>query len=208
VPLILGFAVLVGGVLLLTSGITSASFADVLKGNARTTYDANRGIGLAAPAAAAAGAGAAAAPATGKLPNPSAATGSVVKQAGAVLIAAGLTPTAAAGVIGNAYQESSWDTASVGDGGGGLWGFSSGAISLASLQAYAASKGVAWTNPTLQAEFLVKNLSASDISALNAQGSPAAAASWFMDNWEHPAVATENEARRIQGAEIAFKELS
>jgi hypothetical protein len=55
-PLILGFAVLIGGVLLLTSGITSASFADVLKGNARTTYDANQGVGIAAPAAATAAA--------------------------------------------------------------------------------------------------------------------------------------------------------
>jgi hypothetical protein len=111
-------------------------------------------------------------------------------------------------VLGNAYQESSWNPASVGDGGGGLWGFTAGAISLDSLQSYAASKGVQWTNPTLQAEFLVKNLSQSDIAGLNAQTTPAAAASWFMNNWEHPLAATENEARRQLGAEIAFKEIS
>lgn len=41
-PLILGFVELLGGVLLLTSGITTASFAQIVKGQARDVLDANQ----------------------------------------------------------------------------------------------------------------------------------------------------------------------
>jgi hypothetical protein len=141
------------------------------------------------------------------LPNPSGSQGSVISQTAAVFQAAGLNRTAAAGIIGNAYQESSWNPASVGSGGGGLWGFTAGSESLQALQAYAATKGVSWTNPTLQAEFLLKNLPAGDIASLNSQSSPEAAAEWFMTNWERPKVATENLARRQQGAREAYGQI-
>jgi hypothetical protein len=145
---------------------------------------------------------------TGPLPNPSTSQGSVIQQTAAVFMAAGLNKTAAAGIIGNAYQESSWNPASVGDGGGGLWGFTADPQSLADLQAYAQTRHVTWTNPTVQAEFLLKNLPAGDIATLNQQGSPAAAAAWFMNNWEHPLASSENLARRQQGAQLAYNQIN
>lgn len=134
-------------------------------------------------------------------------SGPVINQVGKVLRAGGLNRTAAAGILGNAVQESSDNPAAVGDGGGGLWGFTSSPQSLADLQAFASQHGVSWTNPAVQAEFLLSKLSPAQISALNSQGSPAAAAVWFQNNWEHPLVATENEARRIAGAISAYAQL-
>src|ERR1700744_6064753 len=100
----------------------------------------------------------------GRLPlaNPAApvtgADRSVLTQAGKVLESHGFNKTGAAGVLGNAYQESSWDPSSVGDGGGGLWGFTSGAISLPSLQSYAQQNGENWQDPTTQANFIVQHI--------------------------------------------------
>lgn len=120
-------------------------------------------------------------------------------------MAGGLTAKGAAGIIGNAYQESGLNPASVGDGGGGLWGFTAGAISLGSLQGFAAAHGAQWTDPTIQAKFLLAHLSASDIHALNSQPTARGAAAWFMNNWERPAAATENAGRRMDGAQETYK---
>lgn len=129
----------------------------------------------------------------------------VIEQAWAVLHDAGYNHVGAAGVIGNAYQESSWDPAAVGSGGGGLWGFTASPKSLADLQAYARQAGKPWTDVSIQTAFLVRNSSSSDRTAVNKQPSPQAAAVWWMENWERPAVATENQAKREQGAVMAYE---
>lgn len=123
---------------------------------------------------------------------------------GGVLEGAGLNKIGASGVIGNALQESALSPSAIGDGGGGLWGFTAPPKSLADLQAYARSRHQSWTNVKLQTDFLLQNLSKSDIAALNSQSSPQAAALWFMNNWERPLVSSENAARRVQGAEAAY----
>lgn len=131
-----------------------------------------------------------------------------IKEIASVLVSRGFTPVAAAGIIGNAYQESGWNPASVGDGGGGLWGFTSGDISLGALQSYAQAHGASWTNAKVQANFLADHVDTQTRQTLNSIKSPTAAASYFMNNWERPYVPTENEARRQQGAEIAYKQIS
>jgi hypothetical protein len=107
------------------------------------------------------------------------------------LIAMGLSTNAAAGVAGNIYQESGGNP-SVGSGaGGGLFGETianggaagggSMAEQLAALKAYIAKNG--------------------SISAINANAStPQAAAVYFMQNYERPNVALENEANRVAAA--------
>jgi hypothetical protein len=108
------------------------------------------------------------------------------------LLAMGLSTNAAAGVAGNIYQESGGNP-SVGSGaGGGLFGETlanggstgggSMAEQLAALKAYIAKNG--------------------SISAINANAStPQAAAIYFMNNYERPNVALENEANRVAAAD-------
>lgn len=129
----------------------------------------------------------------------------VILAAARILMAAGYSAKAAAGVIGNAKQESTWNPASIGSGGGGLWGFTAAPKSLADLQAYASQQGVPWTNVALQTRFLLKNSSASDRRAMNAQPTPEDAASWWMTNWERPLASSENEPNRRQGAALAYQ---
>lgn len=131
-----------------------------------------------------------------------------IKEIASVLIQRGFTPVAAAGIIGNAKQESGWNPASVGDGGGGLWGFTSGAISLGSLQSYAHAHGADWTNAKVQANFLADHVDGHTKMVLNSVKSPAAAAQYFMENWERPYVPTENLARRQDGAVEAYHQIS
>lgn len=132
-------------------------------------------------------------------------TGTVVAQIGRVLMAHGLNRIGASGPIGNALQESGWNPGAVGDGGGGLWGFTASPQSLADLQSFAASEHRPWTDVGVQTQFLLDHVSAGDITALNRASSPAAAARWFMENWERPLVATENAPRREQGAIQAYR---
>lgn len=141
------------------------------------------------------------------LDRTSMATGGVVDEVGRVLLEHGFNKIAAAGIIGNAFQESSWDPSAVGDGGGGLWGFTAGDISLASLQTFASGQHQQWTSPETQTNFLVDHISAADRAQLNKEPNPSAAAVWFMNNWERPAPATENAARREEGAVAAFNQL-
>src|ERR1700749_3338841 len=111
---------------------------------------------------------------------------SVVTRVAKVLLAGGFNKTAAAGVIGNAFGESSWNPASVGSGGGGLWGFTAHPMSLGDLQNYAAAHGEKWTDPEVQARFLLKNTTKSQIQAMNAQKTARAAAPGWISNWEKP----------------------
>lgn len=131
--------------------------------------------------------------------------GPVVAQIGRILLAHGLNKIGAAGIIGNALQESGWNPGSVGSGGGGLWGFTASPNSLADLQAFAKASRKPWTDVGLQTQFLVNHVPGSVIRALNAQSSAGAAAAYFMNSWERPYAPTENLPRREAGARIAFK---
>jgi hypothetical protein len=107
------------------------------------------------------------------------------------LIAMGLSTNAAAGVAGNIYQESGGNPSVGSSAGGGLFGETTAnggstaggsmAEQLAALKAYIAKNG--------------------SISAINANAStPQAAAVYFMQNYERPNVALENEANRVAAA--------
>jgi Phage tail lysozyme len=128
----------------------------------------------------------------------------VIGSAYGVLRAHGYSSIAAAGVIGNAYQESTLKPDAEADGGGGLWGFTANPQSLADLKAYAAKAGKPWTDVELQTQFLVEHIPASIVAGLNKQSTPQAAAAYFMTAWEKPAAATANQAKREEGATIAY----
>jgi hypothetical protein len=114
--------------------------------------------------------------------------GDIVATIANVLFAGGLNEIGAAGIIGNAYAESSLNPAAQGYGGGGLWGFTVSPVSLADLQAYAAANGGDWTDAALQTRFLLENVDDAIIEAVNAAGSPEEAAEIFMVEFERPGI--------------------
>ncbi len=132
---------------------------------------------------------------------------SVVDKSGRILVKHGFTPVAAAGIIGNALQESSWNPGSVGSGGGGLWGFTAHPNSLSDLQAFAASKGKPWNKAGIQTRFLLKHISPETKAAVNAARTPEQAAAAFMSGFERPYAPTANLPRRQQGARIAYEQI-
>lgn len=123
----------------------------------------------------------------------------VERQIARVLFSAGANKTGAAGIIGNAYAESSMDPSAEGTGGGGLWGFTAGAISLANLKA---AGGNHWTSPEFQTRFMLQHGGSGLIPSLNKAGSPEAAAALFMNNWERPGIPRQDV--REGGARTAF----
>lgn len=135
----------------------------------------------------------------GRLPR----GGGVEGQIARALFRGGLNKIGAAGVIGNAYAESSMNPAATGYGGGGLWGFTSSPYSLADLQAYASQKGKPWTNAGLQSRFLLQFIG-DLIPRLNASASPEAAAALFMSDFERPGIPRQDV--REQGARRAFEQ--
>jgi hypothetical protein len=118
-----------------------------------------------------------------------------------VLFAHGANKIAAAGIIGNAWRESGMDPGAEGTGGGGLWGFTSGAISLANLKAAGGSK---WENPIFQTLFMLSHGGQGLIPALNKSASPEAAAALFMNEWERPGIPALSD--REAGARVAFRQ--
>jgi hypothetical protein len=114
--------------------------------------------------------------------------GDIVATIANVLFAGGLNEIGAAGIIGNAYAESSLNPAAQGYGGGGLWGFTVSPVSLADVQAYATANGGDWTDAALQTRFLLENVDAAIIEAVNAAGSPEEAAEIFMVEFERPGI--------------------
>lgn len=112
--------------------------------------------------------------------------GSVVKTAGEVMLRNALDSVSAAGILGNAFGESSWNPASIGSGGGGLWGFTAHPNSLSDLQAYAAHQGKPWTDVTTQTQFMLHHLAGSIKAKLNAASSTDDTTSIFMHEWERP----------------------
>lgn len=139
--------------------------------------------------------------------------GPVVSQMGNILTRAGFSRPGAAGIIGNAYRESLWDPASVGTGGGGLFGFTTGSISLASLQAFADKQGKPWTDVGLQMQFMMGapgggGLVADDYyngleSFLKSTDNVHDATYRFMDEWERPGVPAFED--RLAGAQKAMQ---
>lgn len=130
--------------------------------------------------------------------------GGVSAQIARVLFGHGLNKVGAAGIIGNAYAESTLNPSAVGSGGGGLWGFTSSPYSLADLQAYAQKRHQPWGSATLQTEFLSKFLPRSLIGKLNSAGSPEQAAATFMSEWERPGI--PRQSVREGGARTAFQQ--
>jgi len=134
--------------------------------------------------------------------------GSVVEQIGRVLFANGFNKIGAAGIIGNAYRESGWNPAAVGTGGGGLWGFTSGAISLAALQAAAGRAGVPWTDVPFQTGFMLRHGGMGLRNVLNHAGSAGDAARIFMEQWERPGIPAlgEREAAARKALAMGYQQ--
>ena len=128
--------------------------------------------------------------------------GSVPIQIGKILTRQGFDRAAASGIIGNAYRESLWNPASVGTGGGGLWGFTTSPISLADLQNFARGHRKPWTDVGIQTQFMLEHGGLGMRGALNALTTPEQAAALFMTDWERPGVPALDE--RQAAARRAF----
>ena len=138
------------------------------------------------------------------IPTP---TGSaVIQEMADALLSRGYSVIATAGIIGNAYRESSWNPASVGTGGGGLFGFTAGAISLANLQAAATASGVEWTNVDFQVGFMDAHMDSDLKKRLNATTTISDSTQLFMDEWERPGIPAFED--RLAGANKAMEVLS
>jgi hypothetical protein len=114
--------------------------------------------------------------------------GAVMAQMFRILAHYGANKIGASGYIGNAGGESGLNPGAVGTGGGGLFGFTAGEISLANLHAFAKRAGKPWTDVGLQMQFMLGHGGMGLIPAMNRQHSPGAAAAYFMNNWEHPGI--------------------
>jgi hypothetical protein len=143
---------------------------------------------------------------SGGMAGPAPRGGSIEAQIARSLLRGGLNRVGAAGIIGNAYAESSLKPGATGYGGGGLWGFTASPNSLADLQAYAEQRGRPWTNATLQTQFLLSHVSGGLVSQLNAAGTPEAAAALFMSEWERPGI--PRQGVRESAARRAFSHFS
>lgn len=135
----------------------------------------------------------------GGLAAPGGSRSAVERQIARELFRHGANKVGAAGIIGNAYRESGMDPGAEGTGGGGLWGFTAGAISLANLKA---AGGKNWESPVFQTRFMLQHGGQGLVPALNKAGSPEAAARIFMEQWERPGIPAL--ADREQGARVAF----
>lgn len=129
-------------------------------------------------------------------------SGPVMAKMGNILLGHGFNKIGASGPIGNAYRESKLNPASVGTGGGGLFGFTTPPISLANLKEYAAKVGTAWTDVEMQMDFMLNNGGMGMKGIVNAAQTPGESARLFMEDWEHPGIAALSE--REEGARMAY----
>ena len=138
-------------------------------------------------------------------------SGSAAAQIGHFLESHGFNKIGAAGILGNFAQESGGATlagitpTSAGSGGEGIAGWTP----ASELTAFASAHGQPWTSLALQMEALMTGIGGltplgSVAGSMNSQPNASAAADWFMNNWEHPALATENAAGREAAARQAF----
>jgi hypothetical protein len=192
-PLVVLFAEALGAFLLLTSAIADASFADVITGKAEDDYRADQGADGSSDAAA-----------DSRTTNTATSAGSVSSGAGGIvkyLVANGLTPIAAAGVVGNLQQESSLNA---GEAGGGLAQWIGSRWNA--LEAFASRLGLSPSSQSAQLQYLVSDLKsnyASTLAAINAASSPEQAATIFSDQYERPGV--PDLANRQGYAQSAYK---
>lgn len=114
--------------------------------------------------------------------------GAVVRTAGTVLGRHGLDLESAAGILGNSYGESSWDTEAMepGTDNGGMFGFTAGEKSLAAERAFAAKQGKPWGDTATQVQFMLTTLPTSMRNAMNNMSTVDDTTSYFMHEWERP----------------------
>jgi hypothetical protein len=131
-----------------------------------------------------------------------ASTGNVERDIYKALTARGWNKVAIAAAIGNAFQESGLNPGIEVGGNGGLFGFTSGAISLSAVKSAAAARGVPWTNAGFQAAFMAAHYG--DLRTLNAYRDPRQAALYFMNTFERPNPARANIPNREAAAARAY----
>lgn len=108
------------------------------------------------------------------------------------LLAMGLSTNAAAGVAGNIYQESGGNPSAPSGAGGGLFGETI-------ANGGAASGGTMAEQLAALAKYIAANGSIADVNAH--ASTPEAAAIYFMQRYERPNVALENQANRVAAAD-------
>jgi TP901 family phage tail tape measure protein len=131
--------------------------------------------------------------------------GAVVKTAGTILGRHALDLASAAGILGNSYGESGWDTEAMepGTDNGGMFGFTAGEKSLASLRAFAEKQGKPWGDTATQVQFMLTTLPTSMRSAMNNMSTIDDTTSYFMHEWERPASYASLPTRIAAGKKAA-----
>lgn len=116
--------------------------------------------------------------------------GSVESQIAQILLGRGFNKVGAAGIIGNAFAESNLNPTAMepGTDNGGLFGFTAGEKSMASLRSFAQRMNRPWSDVATQVAFMLTTVSPQLRAGLNNSGSAAAAALLFMNEWERPGI--------------------
>lgn len=117
----------------------------------------------------------------------------------------GYSPKAAAGITGNAFQESSYNPGAVepGTDNGGLWGFTAGEKSMASLRAFAEANGLDPSRVSTQVRFMDSTMPDDLRQRLNTAASPEDAALMFSREWERPGIPMEGNRTAAAGRVMA-----
>jgi hypothetical protein len=185
----LAFAEIVAGGVTLVAGLSGDTIGNVMRG--QITYT---GFGASSTSGSQGGATSS---------STSTAPTSVGKNAGGLvktLVAQGLTPIAAAGVVGNLQQESSLNP---GAPGGGLAQWIGSRYD--DLVSYASAHGLSPASASAQIGYLISDLTgnyASTLSAMNAASTPAEAAAIFSNEYERPG--TPDLSNRQNYAQAAY----
>lgn len=127
------------------------------------------------------------------------------------LIAGGLSPAAAAGIVGNLMQESSMESTSIGDGG------TSGGIAQwhnerwENLKKFAAMRGTDWTDLDTQIAFILHELNGSFghvMSRIQNAKSPEQAAQIAAEAYEIPEASSANYEQRQANARKVYNDMN
>lgn len=123
----------------------------------------------------------------------------VLREAVPMLADKGFDFKAVAGIMGNAYGESNWDTEAMepGTDNGGLFGFTAYEKSMAALRSYADKTGQKWNEVKTQIEFMLKSGGLGTKGAMNDLDSIPDTTKYFMDDYEKPG--TPRLSARISG---------
>lgn len=126
--------------------------------------------------------------------------GPVPRQIAQAASKVGFNKVSIAGLIGNAVQESSLQPGASGGGAAGLWQWTP----PTGLLNFASAHHAAWQAVGTQVALVAQTIGRAGINAMNRSGSPAAAALWFMNNFEKPGIPMAQN--RISAANQAFKQ--